>query len=194
MLHTAPTSETKISTEQSKSQLVPQLSQELHPFVHSAAGPYTLSSMRNAAFSPSPGARQHQTLAGMQRTYGNQTVLRMMQNSSQATRMPALRPSQGMMLQRKCTCGGSSEVGGECAECKAKHEEGHEPVSMQAKLQINQPGDQYEQEAERVSDQVMRMAIPGASITSNGNKALVRQVRNPSSDLSTSMRSDSQRD
>jgi len=38
---------------------------------------------------------------------------------------PALpmRPSQSMLLQRQCSCGGSAGAGGECAECKAKSEE-----------------------------------------------------------------------
>src|SRR4051794_26031082 len=33
----------------------------------------------------------------------------------------------------------------------------HPPISLQTKLIINQPGDAYEQEADRVADQVMRM-------------------------------------
>src|SRR5215216_5390865 len=34
---------------------------------------------------------------------------------------------------------------------------------MQAKLTINEPGDKYEQEADRVAEQVMRMPDPGAT-------------------------------
>jgi hypothetical protein len=34
------------------------------------------------------------------------------------------------------------------------------PSGFQAKLAVNQPGDQYEQEADRVADQVMRMTSP----------------------------------
>ena len=33
-------------------------------------------------------------------------------------------------------------------------------LSIQPKLKINQPGDKYEQEADRVADQVMRMPEP----------------------------------
>lgn len=36
------------------------------------------------------------------------------------------------------------------------------PASLQTKLTVNQPGDQYEQEADRVADQVMRMTAPPA--------------------------------
>jgi hypothetical protein len=35
---------------------------------------------------------------------------------------------------------------------------------LQAKLAINQPGDRYEQEADRIAGQVMRMPEPGSSI------------------------------
>ena len=36
----------------------------------------------------------------------------------------------------------------------------HSTPAIQAKLAVNQPGDQYEQEADRVADQIMRMAAP----------------------------------
>lgn len=43
---------------------------------------------------------------------------------------------------------------------------GHSRLSfpLQAKLTINEPGDQYEQEADRVSEQVMRMTAPAARL------------------------------
>ena len=37
------------------------------------------------------------------------------------------------------------------------------PESIQAKLTINQPGDSYEREAERVAEQVTQMEAPGPS-------------------------------
>lgn len=40
---------------------------------------------------------------------------------------------------------------------------------IQAKLRISQPGDPYEQEADRVADQVMRMPAPSASALSLGD-------------------------
>jgi hypothetical protein len=45
------------------------------------------------------------------------------------------------LLQRKCACGGG------CPRC-------------QAKLKMSEPGDQYEQEADHIADQVMRMPEP----------------------------------
>jgi hypothetical protein len=57
------------------------------------------------------------------------------------TRMPCT------MLQRKCACGGTVVAGGECAECRKKR--------LQRKLTVNQPGDRFEQEADRMADFVV---------------------------------------
>jgi hypothetical protein len=53
------------------------------------------------------------------------------------------------MLQRKpdCACGGG------CPRCQ-------EAALLQTKLKISEPGDEYEQEADRVAEQVMRMPEP----------------------------------
>ncbi len=65
-----------------------------------------------------------------------------------------LRPSQAGLIQRKCACGGSPGPTGECAECRARR---------LGSLKVSQPGDAYEQEADRVADQVMRMPETGVS-------------------------------
>lgn len=52
-------------------------------------------------------------------------------------------------LQRKCTCGGT------CPTCRTN------PV-IQAKFRVGPPNDKYEQEADRVADQVTRMSAPRA--------------------------------
>jgi hypothetical protein len=51
------------------------------------------------------------------------------------------------LLQRQCACGGG------CPRCK-------EELGIQTKLKISEPGDKYEQEADRVAEQVMRMPEP----------------------------------
>ena len=71
----------------------------------------------------------------------------------------AATPNAGV-LQRKCACGGSAGLSGTCAECQQRKLRG-KPI--QAKLRINEPGDQYEREADRVAEQVMRM--PDAEVT-----------------------------
>ncbi len=68
----------------------------------------------------------------------------------------------GALLQRapRCACGGG------CPRCRNK-------LPVQAKLAVSQPGDTYEQEADRVAEQVMRMPAPApqkscASCTAGG--------------------------
>ncbi len=71
-------------------------------------------------------------------------------------------PQRGAMglLQRKCACGGSAGLAGTCESCRSRKLAG-----LQAKLMVNQPGDIYEREADRLADQVMSMsgAGPGSS-------------------------------
>ena len=79
-------------------------------------------------------------------------------------RLSGLPRPNGHVLQPKCACGGSSGLTGVCDACKSKKLLGK---PLQAKLQINEPGDQYELEADRVAEQVMQMA-DGVSIGSLG--------------------------
>lgn len=58
------------------------------------------------------------------------------------------------VLQRKCACGGSSGLTGSCFDCETKKLIGK---PLQTKLRISEPGDEYEQEADRLAAQVMRM-------------------------------------
>jgi hypothetical protein len=65
-----------------------------------------------------------------------------------ATNTPSLTTSG--VLQRKCAaCGNHTIAGGECQKCGRKR--------LQTKLQVNEPGDVYEQEADWIADQVMAM-------------------------------------
>lgn len=80
-----------------------------------------------------------QPLADLHRTYGNQAILRTL-------RRPTITPDPGHPVQRLCN------------QCQAELDEDRKPPSalgIQAKLTIGQPGDRYEQEADRVADQVM---------------------------------------
>jgi len=86
-------------------------------------------------------------LFALQRSHGNRFVQRMLDTG---------------VLQRGCGCGGS------CSACRqegqAQQPAAREPRPtspfVQARLTINEPGDVYEQEADRVADQVMRMPEP----------------------------------
>lgn len=64
------------------------------------------------------------------------------------------------LVQRKCDCGGAPGPSGECAECRKKRLTGDAQLPVQTKLTLGQPGDKYEQEADRVADVVMSMSEP----------------------------------
>lgn len=80
--------------------------------------------------------------------------------------------SHAGFLQRACACGGSSGLSGTCEECEKKKLIG---MSAQAKLRINEPGDEYEQEADRVAEQVMRMPIDGAAPSQRSSDQLIQR-------------------
>jgi Domain of unknown function (DUF4157) len=74
--------------------------------------------------------------------------------AAQTTAKAPRSTSSGFVLQRKCACGGSAGFAGECSDCRTNRLLGK---PLQTKLRVNEPGDEYEQEADRVAEQVMRM-------------------------------------
>ncbi|MEE9423404.1 MAG: DUF4157 domain-containing protein [Methylococcales bacterium] len=64
------------------------------------------------------------------------------------------------IVQRKCSCGGSAGLSGECGQCQKEKLVGENAPLVQPKLKISLPNDKYEQEADRVADEVMRMPEP----------------------------------
>ena len=58
-------------------------------------------------------------------------------------------------LQRACACGAAAGVSGKCGTCAADDQ-----LGVQAKLTLNQPGDRFEQEADRVADRVTAQDAP----------------------------------
>ncbi len=70
---------------------------------------------------------------------------------SSASRSRSVSPlSTGIpLLQRKCACGGG------CPRCQAEQDL-EKALPIQTKLKISQPGDKYEQEADRVAEEVVR--------------------------------------
>ena len=67
-------------------------------------------------------------------------------------------PVEGNLIQRKSSCA----CGGGCPKCLGT-------IGIQAKLRIGAPNDVYEQEADRIADQVMRMTEPKVQKTSQAN-------------------------
>lgn len=60
--------------------------------------------------------------------------------------------STGSLVQRKATCA----CGGGCPSCEKESD----AFKVQTKLAVSEPGDEFEQEADTVADQVMRMPDP----------------------------------
>jgi hypothetical protein len=95
-----------------------------------------------------------------QRNLGNSYMQSLAdRNSASGNKTPGIGATA---IQRKCNCGGS------CESCASKEEE---TGKIQTKLTIGSPDDVYEQEADRVADQVMRM--PDQS-----SEGLERQIEN----------------
>jgi outer membrane protein OmpA-like peptidoglycan-associated protein len=100
-----------------------------------------------------------------ERVIGNQAAARLLQRRAAAGAFTGTFPQSTTAgaepaLQRKCACGGTpAGPSGECEECGKKTIAG-----LQTKLRISERGDIYEQEADRVADQVMAMsARPGSA-------------------------------
>ena len=79
-----------------------------------------------------------------------------LQNTAAKSPLVGNSSHAGLLLQRKCACGGSasSSLTGECEECKDKR--------LQKKLSIGSSNDPLEQEADRVSDQVLAAPLNSA--------------------------------
>ena len=100
---------------------------------------------------PSAVGRSLSPLESLQRLYGNQAMLQM-RNGLGAPSTPSvpLRPSRSAQLQRRrwrATALPECRVSAECSKKKL--------VGLQTKLRINEPGDIYEHEADRVAEQVL---------------------------------------
>ena len=75
---------------------------------------------------------------------------KMQAHTKNALSRSSATPASTGLLQRKCACGNHTIAGGECAACgKTKR------LGLQTKLTVNEPGDTYEQEADRIADQVL---------------------------------------
>ena len=92
----------------------------------------------------------------------------------------APRQTHAGMLQRQCACGGIAGLSGTCADCQQKKLLGK---PLQAKLRINEPGDVYEQEADQVAEQVMR--IPDAVVTKSIHDPRSQLVRRRATSVGT---------
>lgn len=80
--------------------------------------------------------------------------------STQKLAATHVTPPNSGFLQRQCACGNHTVAGGTCEGCSK-----NKLLGPQTKLKVNQPGDIYEREADRIADQVM--ATPAHSAVSD---------------------------
>jgi hypothetical protein len=91
-------------------------------------------------------------LMSLQRSHGNRYVQRLLNTT---------------LIQRDCGCGAACPDCGQVAQAEEQDRPSLQqksatlPAFIQAKLTVSQPGDPYEQEADRVAEEVMRMPEPG---------------------------------
>jgi Domain of unknown function (DUF4157) len=76
-------------------------------------------------------------------------------------------PSRSKLLQRKRACGGTVVADGECAECRKKR--------LQTKLAVNQPGDRFEREADRMAEFVVNGGREVPVLSTHSSGALQRE-------------------
>lgn len=110
----------------------------------------------------SPGG----AILALKRSAGNQAVSHLLGQGLRTS------PSTSGLLQRKCACGNNAMAGGGCEECGKKQR-----LGLQTKLKVNEPGDIYEQEADRIADQVM--ATPAPHAVSNAPPRIQRFAGQP---------------
>jgi len=104
------------------------------------AGPKPARVTRSKIERPMTGMTPMGTTQLLQRSLGNRAMTSLIRQQGH---------TGSLGLQRACACGGS------CANCAAKKED--EKSLVQPKLTVGAANDVYEQEADQVADQIMRM-------------------------------------
>src|SRR5262245_24532558 len=149
----------------------------------------------------------HNPSMELQRGIGNQAIGRLLHQHPPAgwsgAETSARTPTGvNLFLQRKCACGGeASAPAGECEECSRK-----KMADLQTKLEINEPGDAHEQEADRIAEQVMsqpaqvdvgnappsiqRFAGPSGGQTDAAPSSVDRVLASPGTPLEPALRHD----
>jgi len=88
-------------------------------------------------------------------------------------------PSQAGLVQRRCACGGTPGVDGECSACRAKRLRSEQPAAPQptTTLVVGAPGDRHEQEAEQIASGIVNRSGATAAPAPAVTPALEAQVR-----------------
>jgi hypothetical protein len=111
-------------------------------------------------------------------------------SKSKTPSQPTTTTASGL-LQRKCACGNHTIAGGECENCKKKRS------GLQTKLSVGEPGDSYEQEADRIAAEVLgtRPTLPtirpfsGSTLASTPH-SVTQALTNPGQPLAAPLQQD----
>lgn len=107
----------------------------------------------------------------------------------------SLNTDKSGLLQRKCECGNAAGLMGQCTECRSKRltkqtatltQNGSAPILhdlIQPKLRIGSPDDKYEQEADRIAEQIM--VAPAYPVSSGGVPPRIQRYTGESNDTET---------
>lgn len=108
------------------------------------------------------------------------------QTQLQGTPTPSFAPVPRGQLQRQCACGTHTMDGGQCAECWKKNV-GVGGRPLETKLAISEPGDVYEQETDRVTEEVISMSPVDANKKQSGSMTLPLVQRHASAGSATGL-------
>jgi len=152
MLH-APVNEAKSQDGQAKRPQIPLPERERYPLSVEIWGHPSLMGNGGSSILPSVATRSRSPMGSLQRLYGNQAVLQMRGGpGGQILPLTLLRPSQsGLLLQRKCACGGAAGISGECQECSKKHQ-----TLQRSSLSPNGKGTEDEKAVPPIVHEVLR--------------------------------------
>ena len=132
----------------------------------------TSVTLGNQVFAQNPVVQSahRYTFVRLQQTIGNRAVGRLLQakltinqpgdeyerEADHVAEQVMRMPHPATPIQRKCACSQHTIGGDECEECRRRRKSGQIQPPIQTKLTVSNPGDKYEQEADRVADIVMQ--------------------------------------
>jgi len=109
------------------------------------------------------------------------------ENTNQTTTLPDKSPpsvsAANRIVQRKCACSGTAGVTGKCADCSTKNlslaNAGVQRTFAgvaQRRLAISQPHDTYEQEADRVAEEVMKAPAQTEDVARKISRPVIQRM------------------
>src|SRR5437773_1718628 len=143
MLH-ALTNETKQQNEAARPRLALEPERDIHPLALHSSVLQPLPRVAGTVPDGRPPGGFSQRFPALQRTFGNQAALDMLDSFSRSRRRAHFGSASDGVLQRKCSGGGSGESRSECSECRGEKKKSlqdnrkHDsPVGMTPSVRMN---------------------------------------------------------